>query len=1417
MTNKTFRLFISSTFVDFQQERACLNQAIAPRIRQYCQALGYEFQLVDLRWGISTEAALNQQTLPICLDEIKRCKEFSPRPNFLMMLGNRYGWVPLPASMPRSVFAPLFAACPPAAQALLAEWYLLDENALVPEYLLKQREGMYAQQAEWSAVEERIRAILLSAAQALGYPQDELRFLTNSATAHEIEAGFFQQSAHSSGSIVLFRNDNQESDAAQKATALKESVLQNLQAEDAFICLDVDDAYLGVFERCITEQVCAYIKKEVDRIAHAQQAQDLFAAPAPKEKGLFFGRETELAQLQQYVTSAQRDYLLVRGESGSGKTALLNTFLQGCGCKTYCVFYGEGHFSLVESLALLCDQLSRDYHFSLDDAGDTLSERFVCTMQALAPPEPVLIVIDAIEMFYDTAELQAFALLQPLPQNVKFIISFAGEMDALFAQQKNVLTLPIFRPEDSALALAGILRFHGRAIKNTAQQAMLQQALAGGAMPLRVVLLSNICTRWRSGDVATTLSHTNDGLVKQYFAELSTKRGHDASLLQYALALIAAAPYGVTEDEILGLLLQFDAVKQTFAAQEHYQSNLQTLPFVVWSRLFYDSKEGLIYAVVKNQVVIRFKHKIFYDVCTETYQTEYQQATAQLQGYYMAQPLYHGAQQEIPNARKILSLPPLLKRQGETGALIALFVDANFIDGSIKIGALQQTQEQLSALVPAAHDSQRQALLDISGCIQANREQLGMYRDAFLRCYQLHCRQNAVQAGGQSQPQTLYYPYNTSCKLSWCPDGSMYAVASMQYVTIWQKTPQIEICKIYLPVAPEEEQVVREIFWLSANRIAICINKKGIYQYRLSVQQKEAVLYGEVAVPQEVDQMIYNPTHQTIIYRSGRKIVGVALDTQTQVFQFRCKGMNPWLCNAWQQAHFLIKSTRHLVTVTNAYAVKDGSLAKRKIRWYGGSRTIGLPLAQLGEHQYLFCCADAFFVHDAQKKKTRWFYPPQQQDMIGQHTQGTKLLCAYPYGVLVIDFAQGATFRFFKAANVTAAAFVGETEEVCVQTSAQLCLFPLEATAKEYPAFYCKKPIKHVAVIIFRSLRMIAQELKRYFATLGDIFVPYHLLESAWAFEKGRYNDGTDVMAINVNTPQCRTASIVKASPAGLLAVAYEQADTVCIYNSAKEMLVQLDRLALCVANSILGMGFSADETLFFLWRNQDVTVVELATGKLLLKRSLCKAPAVQVRFAADAKALQLRLADFNWYTIALQQTAPKTALPSIPLPPAINVRIPYGLVPTGETLQVQQTAGFWGMPLATPCEKMTYFSAHHSITFDGAQFFLDGDMQTPFAAPYYDFAAADKVSLQKKATAAARFLFCKNDLFSTLYKAGSNHLVLVCRRLASVIVFDLVQKKVQVAYRHTGEIIGASFADGKHLVVYSDTDPTEFTYTIEV
>ena len=75
--SRTFRVFVSSSFDDLKAERNALQENLLPKLKDLCTEHGTRFQSIDLRWGVSEEAGRDQQTMAICLDEVRCCQTAS--------------------------------------------------------------------------------------------------------------------------------------------------------------------------------------------------------------------------------------------------------------------------------------------------------------------------------------------------------------------------------------------------------------------------------------------------------------------------------------------------------------------------------------------------------------------------------------------------------------------------------------------------------------------------------------------------------------------------------------------------------------------------------------------------------------------------------------------------------------------------------------------------------------------------------------------------------------------------------------------------------------------------------------------------------------------------------------------------------------------------------------------------------------------------------------------------------------------------------------------------------------------------------------------------------------------------------------------------------------------------------------------
>lgn len=54
------------------------------------------FQVVDMRWGVRDEATDDHMTTELCMKEIDNCQRLSMGPNFVVFLGQKYGYRPIP-------------------------------------------------------------------------------------------------------------------------------------------------------------------------------------------------------------------------------------------------------------------------------------------------------------------------------------------------------------------------------------------------------------------------------------------------------------------------------------------------------------------------------------------------------------------------------------------------------------------------------------------------------------------------------------------------------------------------------------------------------------------------------------------------------------------------------------------------------------------------------------------------------------------------------------------------------------------------------------------------------------------------------------------------------------------------------------------------------------------------------------------------------------------------------------------------------------------------------------------------------------------------------------------------------------------------------------------------------------------------
>jgi len=349
-------------------------------LRDLCRQHGCRFQAIDLRWGVREEAALDQQTMRICLDEVGRSQRASPRPNFLVLLGDRYGWRPLPALIPARDFAHIDANTPDANdRQLLAAWYRLDANARrrrrgrdghEPVYCLVPRGGRFADFLAWEHdVERPLRAILIRGLEGLNLTADERLVYEASATELEIAAGalsvpdaeghvfcFFrhidlQVDQRTAGFVDLDPQGSVDREAGRRLRDLKRRLEGRLPGnihryaarwqgdgpstehigslpESLEACRPILADPNAPQTLCVDvwKRLARAIEDEVGRLEQVETLEREVGAHldfARDRSRIFVGRRAALDAIAAYLSGSDAHPLALWGQSGSGKSALL--------------------------------------------------------------------------------------------------------------------------------------------------------------------------------------------------------------------------------------------------------------------------------------------------------------------------------------------------------------------------------------------------------------------------------------------------------------------------------------------------------------------------------------------------------------------------------------------------------------------------------------------------------------------------------------------------------------------------------------------------------------------------------------------------------------------------------------------------------------------------------------------------------------------------------------------------------------------------------------------------------------------------------------------------------------------------------------------------------------------------------------
>jgi tetratricopeptide (TPR) repeat protein len=450
---RTFSIFISSTFLDMQEERDHLKNVVFPKVEGELRENRIRLETVDLRWGIDTSTITNEsereaKVLQVCLEEIKRC-----RPFFIGLLGDRYGWVPSEDRMKEAI----------RREANLKHKKDKSVTALEIEF------GVLAS-------EEQLNRSVFYFRRPLDYSKINVDKKGSFCDEYDHKLSVVQKKERKDALIRLKAEIRKhfKKHGFKKKRGLEDKVKQynTNWDEDKQEVVNLDKWGKKVYDDIIREckVQAGNTLDEADRNVYEQEEFLLDAfiedhthlVTVSTETGVetissFCGREKLLAELKEHLLDKKNEKwgLVLTGESGSGKSAVF--------AKIHRMMQDEDCFILAHSAGIsprsrrlvdllhkwnwrMCKQLKIEYEmdkpkgrtlnkFGIPDIkqsgldsrepefeSDKIISKFKELLFTIAEKKQVIILIDALDRFESTARAQHLSWLpQVMPNNVRVL------------------------------------------------------------------------------------------------------------------------------------------------------------------------------------------------------------------------------------------------------------------------------------------------------------------------------------------------------------------------------------------------------------------------------------------------------------------------------------------------------------------------------------------------------------------------------------------------------------------------------------------------------------------------------------------------------------------------------------------------------------------------------------------------------------------------------------------------------------------------------------------------------------------------------------------------------------------------------------------------------------------------------------
>ncbi len=554
---RVIRVFISSTFRDMKEEREILVKRVFPKLRKICEERQVTWGEVDLRWGVTEEQKAEGEVLPICLEEIKRC-----RPYFVGLLGERYGWIP--DAIPQD---------------------LIDRESWLKEHL------------SHSVTELEILHGVLNnpdmAAHAFFYFRDP-QYIKN--LPEDAEPTDFASEDESSKAKL--------GDLKERIRKSGFHVCENYANPKALEALVLEDLTRVISTRYPPDDKISPLDRDaLDHEAFAQSRSQVY-----------IGRDEYFNSLDKHILSNEPP-LVILGESGSGKSALLANWAlkykeEHPDELLIMHFIGASPYSTgwAAILRRIMGELKRhfDIQEEIREKPDELRVAFANWLHMASARGKVILILDALNQIEDRDGAPDLVWLPPvIPENVRMILSTLPDrpLDDLKKRNWPTLTVKALTPEERKLFIGKYLSQYAKALSDPRTEKIANARPSENPLYIKL-LLEELRLFGEHEELDERIEHY---LEAQNPYELYTKvlarwekdyeEGND--LVGGSMTLIWASRRGLTESELLDMLGR----------------DGEPLPRAQWSPLFLIARESFI----SRSGLLNFSHDFLRNAVHDRY------------------------------------------------------------------------------------------------------------------------------------------------------------------------------------------------------------------------------------------------------------------------------------------------------------------------------------------------------------------------------------------------------------------------------------------------------------------------------------------------------------------------------------------------------------------------------------------------------------------------------------------------------------------------------------------------------------------------------------------------------------------------------------------------------------------------------